>query len=143
MKTLLISLHPRHSQNILSGKKILELRKKFPDKISEVFFYETVPTKAIVGKFKVHHVYRDMPLDFWIEHREYFQLTPEEISCYLKDKYTKSNQAGCAVQVIDVEPINPVSLEKMKEVGINPPQSYTFLSPEILEQLGIKIAGEQ
>ena len=53
MDTLLISLHPRHSQNILSGKKTIELRKTNPRPVDKVLIYETLPTASIVGWFEV------------------------------------------------------------------------------------------
>lgn len=55
METLLISLHPRHAQNILSGKKIIELRKKgvredrYGTTFDYILIYETLPTAAIIG----------------------------------------------------------------------------------------------
>ncbi len=45
METLLISLHPRHSQNILAGKKTIELRKRPVDlsRFDHILIYETLP----------------------------------------------------------------------------------------------------
>lgn len=132
MTTVLISLHPRHSKNILAGKKIIELRKRFPDYAKQVVFYETVPTKAIVGIFSVKSVYHRLPEFFIDECQQKLQLTRDEISKYL------NGRDGIGIEVNQVHSLRrTISLEKMKSVGINPPQSYRFLSNKNLEQLGI------
>jgi predicted transcriptional regulator len=62
MDTLLISLHPRHSQNIVLGKKTIELRKAKPRMrklesrlvpkkslaFRNILIYETTPTSEEV-----------------------------------------------------------------------------------------------
>jgi hypothetical protein len=45
-RDLLVSLHPRHAANILSGKKTVELRRRFPEKHTHGAFaliYSTAP----------------------------------------------------------------------------------------------------
>lgn len=130
MKTLLISLHPRHSQNILSSRKTIELRKKFPQDVKRVFFYETAPTQAIVGCFTVKET-RLLKSIEWCDFHYELRLTHDEIKNYLKDK------EGIGVFIENVQRWW-VNLEKMKEAGINPPQSYIYLSDEMIEKLGVQ-----
>ena len=134
MKTLLISLHPRHSQNILSSRKTIELRKKFPQDVKRVFFYETAPTQAIVGCFTVKET-RLLKSIEWCDFHYELRLTHGEIKNYLKDK------EGIGVFIENVQRTWWVNLEKMKEAGINPPQNYTYFSDEMIEKLGVKFNG--
>ena len=131
MKTLLISLHPRHSKNILAGFKTIELRKKFPEDVKRVFFYETTPTQAIVGCFAVKETRLLKPIEWCSFHYE-LRLTHDEIKNYLKDK------EGIGVFVENVQRTWYVNLERMKEANINPPQSYIYLSDEMIEKLGVQ-----
>lgn len=131
METLLISLHPRHAQNILSGKKTIELRKKEPRSIDRVLFYETVPTAAIVGWFEVSGVLVYKQIE-WIGKQDDLQLTEQEIKDYLKHK------SGYGIVIWQPQKITPIPLSKMREVDINPPQGYRYLNDEMIEKLGIK-----
>ena len=51
-RDLLISLHPRHASNILSGEKTVELRRRFPEQRTRgalALIYSTAPVQAVVG----------------------------------------------------------------------------------------------
>jgi predicted transcriptional regulator len=51
-RDLLVSLHPRHASNILSGEKTVELRRRFPERHMRgalALIYSTSPVQAIVG----------------------------------------------------------------------------------------------
>lgn len=51
MKTILMSIRPRHVKNILNGEKTIEIRKKFPkDYVGWVYIYNTKTTKEGVLK---------------------------------------------------------------------------------------------
>jgi predicted transcriptional regulator len=141
MDTLLISLHPVHCQNILAGNKTIELRKRSPRKrspkaIKPVFFpeftqilmYETKPTAAIVGKVT--------PVEI-LEHTctEWHKFTSELcLSMYDIEEYL-GGRCGYGIKLKDPQKINLVTLPKMKELGINPPQCYRYLSEELVEVL--------
>ena len=138
MDTLLISLHPRHSQNILSGNKTIELRKTEPRSVDKVLIYETLPTASIVGWFEVSGVlvYKS---DKWAEktdwgmaRQEDLQLTREEILNYLGQK------PGYGIVIWQPKRITPIPLSRMREVEILPPQGYRYLNDEMIEKSGVK-----
>lgn len=131
MKTLLISLHPRHSQNILSGKKTIELRKKLPSEVARVVFYETFPTKAIVGLFSVGDIV-SCTVDGWVKRSDQLCLLEREIRTYL------SSGVGIGLLINKVHELRKIHLVQMQIRGINAPQSYRYLSEEMIETLGIK-----
>lgn len=148
MTTLLLSLHPQHSHNIFAGKKNIELRKvcpkhKLPELLpsgkfnrngilvpnfTQILIYETKPTEAITGIVK--------PVEI-LEHtcREWHKFTSELcLSIYDIDEYL-SGRCGYGIRLKDPKKINPVPLAKMKELKINPPQGYRYLSDELAVQL--------
>lgn len=52
MTDIILSIHPEHAENILSGNKKIELRKKLPKMIclgDRIFLYSTAPQCAVVG----------------------------------------------------------------------------------------------
>ena len=126
--TLLISLHPRHSQNILTGCKTIELRKKFPPNCKRVFFYETAPTKAIVGCFTVKET-RILKAAEWCGFHRELQLTHDEITNYLKEKN------GTGIFIENVKRTFSINLERMRNAGVCPPQNFIYLSDQIVQTL--------
>lgn len=148
MTTLLISLHPQHSQNILAGKKTIELRKVAPKhqlpellpsgkfnrngilvpSFTQILIYETKPTAAIIGKVT--------PVEI-LEHtcRQWHKFTNELcLSMYDIEEYL-GGRCGYGIKLKDPKEINPIPLVKMKELGIKPPQCYRYLSDDLVEQL--------
>lgn len=136
MTTLLISLFPRHSHNILMGVKTIELRKQSPRhneegfRFQRVLIYETSPTKAIVGCFTPGRLLIKNP-SLWSSYTEDLRLTSKEIQDYL------NNKEGYGIEIIDPKRINNIPLSTMKSVSIFPPQGYRYLEDDDLIKLGI------
>lgn len=149
MDTLLISLHPRHCQNILAGNKTIELRKRSPRKrslkaIKPVFFpgnkqglipkftqilmYETNPTAAIVGLTTPTEILEHTCSE-WHEFTSELCLSVSEIEEYL------GGYCGWGIKVENPQLITPIPLSKMRDLNITPPQGYRYLSDELVEQL--------
>ena len=136
MRTLLISLYERHSQNILNGLKTIELRKSKPTKLLEscslpcnIFLYETKPTSAIIGVANVIGVENFTPFEWCKKHKD-LCLTEQEIISYLNGK------PGYGLKVNNARRLKtPISLSQMKKWGITPPQGYYYLSSEMALEL--------
>lgn len=129
MDTLLISLHSRHSKNIFDGKKTIELRKKGVRKVDRILIYETLPTAAIIGYCQAGEVLCNDAQTFCTNYQSSLCLTAREIWDYL------GNRMGYGIRIKNPQRIKPISLSKMKELGIAPPQSYHYLSEKHLEEL--------
>lgn len=134
MQTLLISLHPRHSQNILAGKKTIELRKRPVDlsRFDHILIYETLPTAAIIGYCEPWEGEVKTAQD-WGNFKNSLCLTSEEIYNYLGDRM------GYGIRIKNPQKITPISLSKMREASILPPQSFRYLSDIDLQNLGIRL----
>ena len=134
---LLISLHPRHSQNILSGKKTMELRKKALREddgkltFSRILIYETTPTRAIVGFCEpVSTIWGDAQI--FCGYSKQLCLSHDEIHEYLGSSW------GYGIVLKNPQVITPVTLAAMREAGINPPQCYRYLNDfSDLKKLGL------
>jgi predicted transcriptional regulator len=138
METLLISLHPRHAQNILSGKKIIELRKKgvredrYGTTFDHILIYETLPTAAIIGVCEAGEILYKDAQTFSKNYQSSLCLNSREIWDYLGDRM------GYGIRIKNPKKITPIPLSKMREVGILPPQGYRYLADADLEKLGIQ-----
>jgi len=139
MDTLLISLHPRHCQNILAGKKTIELRKRAPKhrknkpnfskpNFSKILIYETKPTAAIVGLTTPTEILEHTCSE-WHEFTSELCLSVSEIEEYL------GGYCGWGIKVENLQLITPIPLSKMRDLNITPPQGYRYLSDELVEQL--------
>jgi predicted transcriptional regulator len=148
MDTLLISLHPRHSQNILSGKKTIELRKTKPRlrepgsilvskkslAFRNILIYQTTPTAEITGYCQAVDLCA-LPSCEWVQHLTDLCLSSEEIENYLGDRM------GYGIRIRNPKRIMPIPLVTMREAGILPPQGYRYLSEEDINRLGVKFNG--
>lgn len=131
---LLISLHPRHSKNVFSGKKSIELRKVKPRMngkqlaFNKVLIYETMPTAKIVGWCSVGGlIWGDA--DMFSDYSSKLCLTPDEIKTYLGDK------TGYGILLSQPILINPIPLTAMRNCGILPPQGMVYLKSETVKNI--------
>jgi predicted transcriptional regulator len=138
MSTLLLSLHLQHSQNILNGKKTIELRKTSPQhykhqgitlpKFTQILIYETKPTAAIVGLTTPTEILEHTCSE-WHEFTSELCLSVSEIEEYL------GGYCGWGIKVENPQLITSIPLSKMRDLNITPPQGYRYLSDELVEQL--------
>lgn len=148
MNTLLLSFYPQYSQYILAGKKTIELRKvspkhELPDFLPsgkfnrngillpsffQILIYETKPTAAIVGIVKPAEILQHTCSE-WHKFTSQLCLSMHDIEEYL------GGRCGYGIKLKDPQKINPIPLSKMKELKINPPQGYRYLSDELVDRL--------
>ena len=64
-KTIILSIHPKHIEKILSGEKRYEYRKRIPQDINYLIVYATAPTKKVVAIIEVDMVIKDTPQNIW------------------------------------------------------------------------------
>jgi predicted transcriptional regulator len=134
--TIILSITPRFSQLIFAGFKKYELRKT-PikngfDKL--VFVYESAPTKAIVGSFKIKGIFRQAPDIIWDLWKETLGISQGEFL-----KYFKGRQWGYAIEVDQPKRLKKqITLNELRkiEAAWRPPQSFQYLKENSkIEQL--------
>jgi hypothetical protein len=106
-RDLLVSLHPRHASNILSGEKTVELLRRFPEQHTTrgalALMYST-PVQAIVGVARIKHVLK-LPRAYLIGRREYDFWSAhddEEQQAMLGDSVKPIFDAGL-VQLVELD----------------------------------------
>jgi len=124
-KAILLSIQPRHLRNILSGKKVFELRKRFPkDYIGWVYLYCTKAnhigflSKQYPGKV-VARAWIDNVIVAEDEIAMQAGLTKEEF-----DSYSNGSKV-CALHIAKVEIFD--IFKEVTEYAKRPPQSWCYI----------------
>lgn len=135
MKSILLSIKPKIVKEMLSGEKVYEFRRSFPDLNSRndiskvIFIYESKPTMAIIGSFRVAEYIR---MDF-----DSLMTTIQANDNYKKriGKYLVGKDICHAMQISDINLFaKPITLEEIRgKIGaFTPGQSYRYLPDNIL-----------
>lgn len=131
---MILSLHPRHAQNVLEGLKVTELRRTRPlvQMGQQVAVYATSPVSAIVGAVTVASV-SSMPLDSLKEsHLERALIADSDF-----DAYFSGCSKGVAIGLTEPSRLeNPAYLSDIREaIAWNPPQTWHFWPLSLVERL--------
>ena len=125
---ILMSVKPEYVEKILTGSKLVEIRKRFSDRRlgARAVLYASSPQKAIVGEAVVRRITFGSPEEIWEKFGGY-------IGCSVKDyrAYVGSAAKISAIEFEDVIPYRePLSLSQMSHLigdDLTPPQSYKEL----------------
>lgn len=123
-ENILISLAPRHAQNIFDGVKHIELRRR-PMNLAPgtlAWIYVTLPVGALVGRATVSAVHSASPMTLW---RKFGSVSGLERNEFLS--YLEGIEKGVVLVLEDVKrlqvPLQLVDLRELSE-GFNPPQFF-------------------
>ena len=127
---ILISLEPRHAENILAGRKTVELRRRFP--IAEAtgataLIYSSSPVKAIVGCVLISGVL-ELPIsEIWKTYGKAACVSKKELYAYFAGK-----TRGFVLLLRDVRALesNLTADHLQLQFGFVPPQSFRYLGNE-------------
>lgn len=128
MRKMLLSFKADVFQKVLSGEKIYEHRRVFPDEPIEAYLYVSAPVKAIVG---IMHLEHKTDIESWKEKYKY-----DEAALYRIDEYLKHHQY--AMEIKDFQNTNAISLYKLRDElsRFVVPQMYYFIDDsELLDYL--------
>lgn len=122
MCDMLISINPKHVENIFNGTKKYEYRKiRCKREINKMIIYSTYPIMKVVGEAKVEKILEDSPTKIWEETKKYSGINYEFYKNYFKNK--EKAVAYKLTEVIKYD--NP---KKLSSYGIkNPPQSFIYI----------------
>lgn len=83
---ILLSIHPEHADNIFSGEKRFEYRRRIPkDKsVDTVVLYATSPVCAVVGEFTISGIVSGMPEIVWNETMKFAGISYWEFATYFE-----------------------------------------------------------
>ncbi|MFH2134840.1 MAG: transcriptional regulator [Pseudomonadota bacterium] len=124
---ILISLTPRHAENIFSGKKLVELRRRTMHITpgTKAWIYVKLPIGAIVGRVTIRAMHTSSPTALWRRYGVVSGLSKNEFFDYFNGV-----SEGVALELDDVKQLRrSVSLAKLREVasGFQPPQFFVRL----------------
>ena len=121
-KKILISINPKHVDNIIKGIKKYEYRKiAAKQDISSIIIYETTPIKRVVAEAEIIDVLEFPPEELW-------EITKQEsgISKKFFDKYFKNRDLAYAYKLGEIKVYDEPRL--LIEFGIKvAPQSFVYL----------------
>lgn len=127
---ILISLERRHADNIFSGLKRVELRRRSM-RVSPgttVWIYVKLPTGSVMGRAKVESIHVLSPATLWKNFGKVSGLSRSEFF-----EYFDGLQKGVALALVEAEELKtPISLKDMRELsaGFQPPQFFIRLGKD-------------
>ena len=130
MNDAIISIKPRHAENILSGKKTVELRTRsigLPVG-SRLWIYKTLPIGKVKLSAKISFVETLSPKKMWKKHGKSICISRKEF-----DEYTKEREFVTAIGLQEVISLDDgICLKSMREYEKNfqPPQFFSRLYPD-------------
>ncbi|MBI4218373.1 MAG: ASCH domain-containing protein [Elusimicrobia bacterium] len=123
----LISIHPRHVSNMLSGKKKVEIRRRsfwLPEN-TRLWIYATKPLATILCTATVRGVVTKPPGTIWNRFRDDICVSLAEYK-----QYSYSCSRICAIILEDIREIcSTIDLGKLRAIdsSFHPPQQYKRL----------------
>lgn len=138
---LLMSVSPRYLARIMSGEKVVEIRKRFSPRLvgSRVVLYGTDPLSSIVGEATISGLSLGTPSEIWEAFAPSVGATAEEF-----ESYTGNADQAYAIELADVMPytypLGVALLSHLIKAELVPPQSYCDLRLDGSTPWGLAIA---
>ena len=119
LRIMLLSFKPDVYRRVVTGEKIFEHRKVFPDEPVIAYLYVSAPVKAITGIMKLDN---KISIESWKEKYFYDLDAISRIDSYLEHhKY--------AMEITEFQETNSIPLDKLRQdiSGFVVPQMYYFI----------------
>jgi predicted transcriptional regulator len=124
---------PQYANAILDGTKTVELRRTRPNLPdgSLVILYSSTPTRAVVGWAHLTGVREGTPIEIW---DNYGAAAAIEEPDY--DAYFDGTDQAFALELEDVvAAVQPIPLEVIRSIGIQPPQSWRYVPADVTTRI--------
>lgn len=123
-RAVLISIHPEHVANILSGVKVFEYRRVMPTQdVSHLVLYCTAPVKRVVAVAEVAGRLKGPPSRIWAETAYGAGITRK----FYRDYFSGQSSAGSFVLGNVYKLSEPLELADLSSCSV-PPQSFGYLN---------------
>jgi predicted transcriptional regulator len=124
---IIMSIRPEHAFDIMSGRKTVELRRRFPEHVplgSMILIYASSPEQRLIGAANIEGVRRMTPAGLW---RSFRGRACVERSVF--DDYFNGAREGFGVLLgASVRFLEPISITELRErFRFFPPQSYRYV----------------
>ena len=127
---VLFSVKPNYAEQILDGRKTVELRRQFTQ--TEVagalaFIYSTSPVRKLVGYARITAVRRLCVRNIWREYRDVAGIAKAAFDAYFRGK----REGYVIVLETPTRLAQGVSIESLRlRFGFVPPQSFRYVPRE-------------
>jgi predicted transcriptional regulator len=140
-RALLISIQPRFAAAILDGAKTIELRRTVPTlgPGALALIYSSTPVKALVGWACVAEIIEQAPSTLWRSHSTQTGVTAAEFRDYFAGSRTAYGLRLAGVQTAN----QLVSLGEMRQLELEPPQSWRYVTSDLAATLKAQMGGQQ
>lgn len=129
-RSILLSIHPAHVENILNGSKFFEYRRVVPkEDVSHVVIYSTAPVSRVVAIARIEEIISESPSNVW-------QLTKSGagIGKVFYDNYFTGRNIANALKLSDVfELEEPLELNAISK-SMKPPQSFCYVEADTVRE---------
>jgi predicted transcriptional regulator len=127
-RVALLSIHPRYSDAILSGRKRVEFRRRgLSSATSHVILYATAPVSKVVGWFSVAAIESGAPAELW---RRYGKVGGIDRLAF--DAYYFACSLGFAIRIGAATKLHiPIDLATL-DPDRSPPQSFRYVTGQSL-----------
>jgi predicted transcriptional regulator len=132
-RALFISVKPKYANAILEGTKTVELRRTRPNLPdgSLVILYSSTPTRAVVGWAQLTGVRVGTPIEIWDKYGIAAAIDEPAYDAY----FNGTDQAFALELHSVVAAAEPIPLDVIRSIGIQPPQSWRYVPPEVTVQI--------
>lgn len=121
MNKIIVSINPRHVNNIINGSKRYEYRTRIASKdVNKLLIYETTPIKMVVAEVDVIEILSLDPNTLWEQTKEYSGISKELFDEYFKNRSVAYAYKLGIVKVYD-EPKSLIEFGLMAA-----PQSFAY-----------------
>jgi predicted transcriptional regulator len=131
---VILSIQPKHAENIFCGTKTVELRRRCPKQLAKgtlVLVYVTHPTRSLAGAFKVVRVVEKPLAELWNLVRKKAAISYQEFK-----EYYSGVRTGTAIFFYKVRSFpEPVLLDDLRRELVNflPPQAFRYAKERELQ----------
>lgn len=135
VEAVLLAIHPKHAEAILSGRKTVEIRRRFPLSAQgeTVFMYATAPVSAIVGGFRAQAVWTIGADAAWASIGKELGILQADL-----EKYSVGTESLTPIRVESPFRLaRPIGLAQIRNVigRFYPPRSFGYVRDDSLAGL--------
>lgn len=139
-RDVVFSIKPQYADPILSGRKTIELRRRFPidvPKGTAALIYTSSPTRALTGIAEIEGVVKQPPEKIWRSFAEEACIAREDF-----DAYFAGLDHGFAIRLARARPLRrKVELSELRDrFSFEPPQSFLYAKPELRQSLSYEFS---
>jgi predicted transcriptional regulator len=127
-QNILISVHSKHVENMLAGRKTVELRRRALRVLpgTQVWIYCTQPTAQVSAVATIKGIFTASPKEIWQLYGQRSGLIRSEF-----DSYFEQSETGCAIVLSNIRRLkSPLSLHAIRKKAkrFHPPQFFKKLT---------------